>query len=277
MIEVNSQPLTGSPWRVHVSHRYKRLFSFGSFGKGEGRFATPSGIAINDTTGNIAVADSENNRVQLFSSEGKHLKTISAKDLIQPTSVGFTGSGDLIVIAIYKIFRFNESGKFVKHITNKHLKLPYQLTIARDGRMVVSDRGDNAVKVLTPDGSQLLLTINDPDRGLPHCAVCHQDMFVVSCSYVPNVKIFSKDGVFLYSIDGPGSGAEEQLNFPSGLTTDRFSNLVVCHTSRLKRFTIDGKLVGTAEGLLVPWSAAVSNNGRLFVTDVEKHCVYVFE
>ena len=67
VIEINGQPLTSSPWRVHVSpHRYKSLFSFGSFGKGQGQFVKPLNIAINDTTGNIAVADFDNNRVQLF-------------------------------------------------------------------------------------------------------------------------------------------------------------------------------------------------------------------
>ena len=63
-------------------------------------------IAINDPTGNIAVADYGNNRVQLFGSEGKYLKAISAKELIEPSSVAFTRSSDLIVIASYKIFLF---------------------------------------------------------------------------------------------------------------------------------------------------------------------------
>ena len=60
VIEINGQPLTGSPWRVYVLHRrlhrYKRLFSFGSFKKVQGQFFEPIDIAINDTTGNIAVA-----------------------------------------------------------------------------------------------------------------------------------------------------------------------------------------------------------------------------
>ena len=146
VIEINGQPLTGNPWRVHVSpHRYKLLLSFGSLGKAQGH--NPSDIVINDSTGNIAVADYGNNRVQLFRSEGKYLKTISAKELIEPSSVAFTRSSDLIVIASYKIFCFNESGKFVKIITSKHLKEPFRLTIARDGCMVVCDWGDNTVKV----------------------------------------------------------------------------------------------------------------------------------
>ena len=282
-IAINGQPLTGSPWRVHVSpHRYKYLFSFGSRGETQGQFIGPYDIAINDTTGNIAVADRLNNRVQLFSSEGEYIKAISAKELIGPNSVAFTRSSDLIVIAPDMIFFFNESGQFVKNIANKHLNKPYRLTIARDGRMVVCDWGDNTVKGLTPDGLQLLLTISDPDRACPWNAVCHQDIFVVSYGWENNVNVFSKDGVFVYSIGTSGSG-DGQLSFPVGLSFDRFSNLLVRDrkNSRLQIFAIDGKFVNTIggqhTGLESPWSAAVSTAGQLFVTDMEKHCVHVFQ
>ena len=284
VIAVNGQPLTGSPWRVFVfPYLYKSVFSFGSYGKAQGQFNRPLDIAINDKTGNVAVADYNNNRVQLFSSEGKNLNTISDKEVIKPTSVAFTRSGELIVIASAKMFYFNcESGKLVKNITNKHLKKPHRLTIARDGRMVVCDCGDNTVKVLSPDGTLLLLTISDPDRACPWFAVCHQDMIVVSYSFAQNVKVFSKDWVFLHSIGAPGSG-DRQLNVPDGLTMDRFDHLVVCDTfnSRLQMFTLDGTFVstiaGSHTGLGRPRSVAVSTNGQLFVTDIKNHCVHVFQ
>ena len=284
VIAVNGQPLTGSPWRVRVSpHRYKSVFSFGSCacGKAQGQFDGPLGIAISDKTGNVAVADCFNNRVQLFSSEGKNLSTISDKKVIKPTSVAFTRSGELIVIASAKMFYFNcESGKLVNNSTNKHLKLPFDLTITRDGRMVVCDHGDSSVKVLSSDGMLLLLTIRGLDRA--RSAVCHQDMIVISYYIEDNVKVFSKDGVFLHSIGTPGSG-DGQLNGPDGLATDRFGHLVVCdyYNRRLQMFTFDGKFVSTLAGqhtgLRHPYSVAVSTTGQLFVTDREKNCVHVFQ
>ena len=285
-VEVNGQPLIGSPWRVLVSvYRYKTLFSFGSCGKGRGEFDNPFGIAISDRRGTIAVADCNNNRVQLFTAEGRYLRTISAKKLLQPTSVAFTSSNCVIVIASHRIFRFNESGKFVENITHKHLKEPDCLTIARDGRIVVCDGGDDAVKVLTPDGTQLLHTIIDPDHACPWYAIYHQadqNVFVVSYYNPNNVKVFSDDGVFLHSVGTPGSG-DGQLYGPVGLTIDRFSNLVVCDrgNTRLQIFTIDGKFVSKIEGqhtgLGEPlYCVALSNTGQLFVTDSFNNCVHVF-
>ena len=279
VIEVNGQLLTGSPWSIHVSphHLYKPLFSFGSHGIAQGQFVFPFHIAIDENTGNIAVADFNSNNVQLFNSQGKHLHTVSHKEIIHPTSVTFTKSSYLITIATGKILCFNENVKLRKEIINKHLKRPFRLTFARDGCMVVCDSGDNTLKVLSPDGKQLLLTISDPDHATPSFAVSHQDIFVVSYYWRHSVKVFSKNGEFLHSIGTPGSD-DGQLCNPVGLAVDSYSNLVVCDfgNRRLQIFTLDGNLVSIIEGLVCPYSVALSPNGQLYITDTEKCCVLVF-
>ena len=78
MVTVNGQPLTGSPWSVHVTcvpqvhftHQYTYSFPFGSSGNRKGTFCWPSSIATDGNTGNVAVADQ--NRVQLFSAQGTY-------------------------------------------------------------------------------------------------------------------------------------------------------------------------------------------------------------
>ena len=42
------------------------ITKFGTFGSGDGQFNDLSGVAVNPTTGNVFVADSDNNRVQVF-------------------------------------------------------------------------------------------------------------------------------------------------------------------------------------------------------------------
>ena len=45
LIAVNGQPLTGSPWRVHVApHRYKSAFSFGSWGEDKDSLTGPRAL-----------------------------------------------------------------------------------------------------------------------------------------------------------------------------------------------------------------------------------------
>jgi len=49
-----------------VQKEYLFLNNWGSYGTGNGQFSTPFGVAVNPTTGNVFVADSGNNRIQVF-------------------------------------------------------------------------------------------------------------------------------------------------------------------------------------------------------------------
>ena len=219
LIEVNGEPLTGSPWRVQVTpHRYKYLFSFCSFGQRHGKFYWPNSIAIDEKSGKVAVADKRS--VQLFSLEGQFLTDIGT-ELTKPASVAFTRSSELVVVASKTIFCHDITKNSVKIITNKHLTSPRHLTIARDGRIVVCDGVDDTVKVLSSDGLELLLSICDPERAIPCYALHHQNMIFVSYSWAHCVlKVFSENGVFLYSIGTLESG-DGQLSTPVGLAIDR--------------------------------------------------------
>ena len=277
-IAVNGEPLSGSPWCVKVApHHYKLLFSFGSSGRGQGQFKESCSIAIDKKSGNVAVADRE--RIQLFSLEGAYLREIRP---IESTSVAFNKSGELIVIASNKILCFDESYNLATNVSNKYLKQPGRLTIAGDGRLMVCDCGDKTLKVLSPDGSQLLLTISDPDRRTPFCPLHHQNMFFVSFpdfsvfSIKPqfDIKVFSEDGVFLH---------QKYLGNCSGhIAIDRFNNLVVCAEDKknLEILKLDGTLVNEIEECskrIHPLSVAVSGTGQLFVTDTYFNCVHVFQ
>ena len=278
MIEVNGDPLAGSPWRVHVtSHRYKPIFSFGSYGKGRGQLKCPCSVAVTEFY--VAVADMK--RVQLFNKVGTYLREIVPNKV--PLSVAFITSYDLIVVSSETIFSFNTlRDKSVRKFTNKYLTLPRHMTITRHyNRMVVCDEGDRTVKVLSSYGEQLLLTVSDPDRRLPRCAVGHHNRLFVSYVDVNNVYVFNDNGVFLYSI-GTSETGDELLNSPVSLAVDRFNNLVVCdQKAGLQIFTVDGKFLSKIErlhsGFNSPNSVAVSSNGQLFVTDKNENCVHVFK
>ena len=105
LITVNDELLNGSPWSVYVTHRqYKYSFSIGSHARGQGQFFRPISIAIDDKSGNVAVADEK--RVQIYSLDGTYLRDVGKNRLSSPTSVAFTKSSELIVVSSNKIFFF---------------------------------------------------------------------------------------------------------------------------------------------------------------------------
>ncbi|KAL9984426.1 hypothetical protein ACROYT_G006715 [Oculina patagonica] len=285
-VEVNGKPLTGSPWSVQVTpHQYKALHPIGSRGKGPEEFNGPHSIAVSQRTGSIAIADFNNKRIQLFDSDWKYLRTIGggAGKIGFAMSVAFTASGDVIVMheessQPFKMSMFNERGQFIKHIS-QHLIDPLSVFVTTDGHMVVCDGGDKSVKVLSPDGKELLQSFSAPDCiHLPMFAVYHQDRFFVSYGLAHVVKVFNKEGVFLYDIGSKGSG-DGQLYSPIGLTIDKFGNLIVCSSgnSRLQIFALDGKFINTInEGMSRPWSVAVDKDEKVLVCDYDNHCIHVF-
>jgi len=290
-IQVNGQPLTGSPWVVQVApHQYQFAFQFGSTGKGQGEFKSPNDIAVSEKTGTIAVADTKNKRIQMFNSVGNFLREIALNN--EPSSLAFTEVGDVLASILddetildedTKLSLFTEGGQFIKHINDSHLEHPVHLSVVSDGRKISCDWEDNKIKVLSPDGKDLLLSFSAPDCDSElWCAVYHQGKFFVSYPYADCVKVFNNTGVYLYDIGSEGSG-DGQLSAPTGLVIDKLNRLIVCDggNKRLQIFTLDGKFVTKIEGQFFENSglfniATSLSSGHLFVTDYSKNCIYVF-
>ncbi|XP_078694376.1 uncharacterized protein LOC144923588 [Branchiostoma floridae x Branchiostoma belcheri] len=68
--------------------------SFASKGTGAGKLYNPSGICV-DSLGRVIVADTWNNRVEMFTAEGKHIRTVAY--IHKPKHVAIGGEGQLVV------------------------------------------------------------------------------------------------------------------------------------------------------------------------------------
>ena len=278
-IEVNGQPLDGSPWSVQViPHQYQLKFSFGSNGSGPGQFNGPYDIAVDKKTGTVAVSDYGNKRIQLFDITGRYLREIGLR--ANCSSLDFTKSGHIIAVTpgdVHKISLFSEEGQFVKHIDSEHLKFPFHISTDDEDYITICDQESNEVIAISPDGTGLVTRIaaSEHDQSIM-CAIYHEETacFFVSDSKADCVNVFDENGNFLYDI-GRGS-----LLYPVGLAIDKFNNLIVCDTGnqRLKVFTTEGDFLSETEQCFhAPYFVAVSKDGNVLVTDYEKNCVYRFD
>ena len=282
-IQVNGHPLTGSPFVMRVQHHYQLGFQFGSRGEGPGAFSWIFDIAVSRKSGKIAVADVGNKRIQVFSSLG-NFQWESRLDG-EPTSVAFTDCGDLLTLSfggMNKLHLFSEKGKLIKHIKGKCLRKPKHLSIARDGRLVITEEAEKAIKVLSPDGKKLLLSFISQDCvKYPECAVYHQNKFFVSYPEAHCIKVFDKAGVYLHDLGCEGSSGG-QFCYPFGIIVDKYNQLIVCdvNNQRLQLFTISGKFLSKLQGehlnTFNPRYAAINNNGNLCVADSWRGVISVF-
>ena len=283
-MEVNGIPLNDSPWKIQVipATQHELYKPVSSEFLGHGKFRFPCSMAQSEKTGNIAVADYDNKKVLLFDSGLKYLRTVV--DLApkrKPRSLAFTKFHNILVVdetsaKSSKISVFTENGELVKHI-GEHLSNPCSVSVGSDGNIIVCNSGDASVRVLSPDGTKLLRSFKTKSYdSFPWCAVYHEGKYFVSDRMGHCVKVFNEEGEPLYDIG--------QFNRPAGLAIDKFNQLFVCdfvaaNRSRVRFFTLDGKLVGKfLEDLNSCFcSVAVTHNGYVLVSDVEKGSIQVFQ
>ena len=282
-IQVNGQLLTGSRCVVQVrEHQYQFAFKFGSREKREGEFIGISNITVNDKTGTIAVANLWKKRIQLFSSGGKFQREIRLDGC--PSSVAFTRSGNLLTLVLgnnSELLLFSEKGQFIKRINDNYLEKPQQLSVASDGRLIITDKANNEIKVLSSDGNDFLHSFVAPNCDqYPKCALYHLDKFYVSYPGAHCVKVFDQTGIYLHDIGCEGSD-DGQFDCPVGLVIDKCNRLIVCDAKneRLQLFTLSGKFLSKLQGTCFnnnnPGFAAINNNDKsLFVAGWSS--IYVF-
>ena len=206
---------------------------------------------MNDKSRTLAVADINNKRVQTFDFDGNFLREIAMEG--GTYSVAFTESGDLLSNVARrdsKLSLYTEGGQFIRYISDEHVKIPWHISAVSDGRTITCNKDDKTIKVLSPDGKNLLQSLRAPGcDGEPWCAVYQPDKFFVSYPMDDRVMVFNNAGEYLHDIGSEGSD-DGQFSAPTGLAIDKFNRLIVCDVDndRLQLFTLDGKYVAKVAG-----------------------------
>ena len=126
-----------------------------------GRFNQPWSVCC-DPLGTVYVTDTNNNRIQKFSSAGVNLDTIGTKgtepgQFSLPTDVLIDREQNLYVVDTgnNRIQKFNQSFTFIcqwggEGDAARQFRVPQQMAEAPDGTLYVADAGNNRVQVYKP-------------------------------------------------------------------------------------------------------------------------------
>ncbi len=166
-------------YRVLVySNRGELLFQIGDGVQGEtpGRFGYPTDVVI-DRAGNFYVSEyGENDRIQVFSPEGKWLRQwgghgLEPGEFLRPRALAIDDR-DRIYVADscnHRIQVFDTQGKLLNVWGTRgtepgQMSYPYDLAIGPDGALYVCEYGNQRVQKFTLDGEPLGLW-GGPGRG----------------------------------------------------------------------------------------------------------------
>lgn len=244
------------PWE-----RLELVKSPGGHGSALGQLRTPSCLAVPPSAGIVVFSDTGNNRVQIFSSDGKPERIIGGKGRDPGRfdyPVGLATDGTHLFVADNN-----------NYFNNNHFRIQ-QLDLA-DGRYCSSAGapGGDGTQRDYPQGLALGLALarRPADGGI---LLFVADYFnnrigVFGTSPLRWIKDFGEYG------DGPG-----QLDQPIGVATHEDEVFVADHNNhRVQVFTLDGDHLRTLGGegaepgrFQSPYDVAVTSSGRVLVTDI---------
>nr|XP_057922824.1 tripartite motif-containing protein 2-like isoform X2 [Doryrhamphus excisus] len=268
------------------------IFRIGTKGRNKGEFTNLQGVAA-ASDGNILIADSNNQCVQIFSNQGEFrsrfgVRGRSAGQLQRPTGVAVHPSGD-IIIADYDnkwVSIFSSDGKFKAKLGSGRLMGPKGVTVDRNGHVIVVDNKACTVfifqlsgKLITKFGSR---GNGDKQFAGPHFAAINENNeIIVSDFHNHSVKVFTPEGELLLKFGSNGEG-NGQFNAPTGVAVDMNGNIIVADwgNSRIQVFDGSGSFLSyintSADPLYGPQGLALTDDGHVVVADSGNHCFKVY-
>jgi RHS repeat-associated protein len=265
---------------------------FGSLGSGNGQFNHPTSIAT-DASGNFWVTDSQNNRVEKFSSNGTFIKAYGALgsgelQFSNPWGIAINKSTGNVYVGDTNNNRvevLSSSGTYVKSFGTKGsgngaFLSPTGIVVDSSGNVWVADTENNRVQKFNAEGTyQAQFGAKGSTNGLfiaPHGIDMSGGYLYVVDSGNSRVQKFNTEGTYQaqFGTKGASSG---QFNEPLGIATDPSTgNLYVAdrENHRVEQFNQAGTFLnefgtnGTTEGHLSgPDDVAVDSAGAVYVLD----------
>ena len=296
LVMVNGEHISGSPFTVEVKPRqYKLVLSFGGEASSAGMFDGPWGVAVNERN-EIAVTDRDNNRVQIFSSDGTYLRSFSSAgdqegEFNEPTGIAYLNNGNIVVADSIndRLQIFTEQGEYLTQIGSEgnldhQFDYPRGLSVDSDGNIIVADADNKLIKIFTPSG-QFLRKFGE-DSLVDPCHCIQQDQyFIVSDEGDHSIKVFNTDGDFRYKFGNNGEG-DGEFNKPKCLSVDKAGHLMVCDSAndRVQILELSGEFItefglmsDRIEEFIGPISTAVLTDGRIVVSDWCDDCIKIIE
>ncbi|XP_066298989.1 tripartite motif-containing protein 3-like [Branchiostoma lanceolatum] len=266
------------------------VLRFGQKGSQQGQFDMPIDVAVRGDR--LYVADTFNKCVQVFDVSGKFCSSFS----VDPGPVGLTvqTDGTIVVTSGYEVKKFSPSGELLhKFPLGEYCPKPYGLAVQRDGRVVVADPDKHSIFLFEADGT-LVKQVGGKGQGegqfnvQAFVCVDKEDNIIVADKDNKRVQVFDKNLNFQHKFGQMGTQPQDMWG-PLGVSADSRGNIVLVnggddsgvagveHGKKLQVFRPDGTWLATissdGDKLNWPCGVAVTEDGHVFVADVDDHCI----
>ena len=265
--------------------QYEFTRSVGSFGSETGQFNSPSGIAI-DASGNIWVADTYNNRIQQFASDGQFLRALAAAALTLPQGLAVDRSGNIWVANTFnhQVDAFAGDGRLLQALGslgsgNGQFRYPVGIAADSSGNIWIADSVNNRIQEFSIGGAFIreFGSLGPADGQFldPHGVAVDAAGNVWTAD--ERVQEFTSAGSFLQAFHAGDHGR------PGGIALDSAGNIWVTSDSCICEFASAGPLIlefgsqGRENGQLCkPKALAVDSDGNVWIADTGNNRIVEF-
>jgi len=241
------------------------------------------------------VTEFGNNRVQVLSSNGTHLRSFgrignNQGEFYFPTGIAFHNDNIIVVDTGNHCVQllFSDQGKYVGQFggegsLDQSILVVYQLIAMVTLLLLI--KINKLIKIFSQSGQLLRKIDTGGSFTFPFHGIQHDDYLIASDRGYHCVKVFDQEGKFLCKF-GKKRGGYGESTEPGCLSVNKAGYLLVCDSGnhRIQVFELSGTFVtkfgteGSGIGELnAPISTAVLNDGRIVVSDSNNHRIQVFE
>jgi DNA-binding beta-propeller fold protein YncE len=170
-------------WKSHKVIKYSKTgqvlleLGTGQVGDAPGEFNGPHDVSVDPRSGDLYVLDTFNKRVQVFSRDGKHLRSFSG-DFIQPFGIAVHPKGEFLIIANTanrELLKYGLDGQLIERWKRPgsapgELRWPRNVAVDAAGFIYVADTDNERAQKLDKDGKfvQFIQGPNDRAHGSFH-------------------------------------------------------------------------------------------------------------
>jgi streptogramin lyase len=274
-----------------------RYVLFRSFPEGSG-LDNPYDLAV-DSTRNVYVADTNNDRIQKFSMFGDLLGGWGSGDgkLNKPRSLAIDKSGNVYVTDTdnHKIQKFSSNGAFIakwgkRGSGNGEYFKPGGIAIDGSGYMYIADTENHRIQKLSPNGDFVTKWgsngSGDGKFSFPEAISVDSsgNVYVVDINN-RRIQKFDSKGNFLMKLDKIGL-EDGKFIWPRSVANDSSGNLYVTdgYNGRIQKFDSEGKFLakwgtsGTGDGQYLSLRGIeVASTGEICVTDCGNNRIHILD